>query len=163
MNAQLSPVVSGAHDFDFLFGRWQVRNERLRQRLVQCQEWDHFDARVECRPVLGGMGNREHFDSDWQGGYRGMALRLFDRDTGQWRIWWASDRSALLEAPVVGRFEREVGTFYGPDVHGDLPVLSRYRWTRIDAEHAVWDQAWSRDRGEHWETNWIMHFSRVGD
>ena len=62
------------HDFDFLFGRWQVKNRRLRERLAGSTQWDEFDARVECRPVLGGLGNCETFETDWNGGYRGMAL-----------------------------------------------------------------------------------------
>src|SRR5690606_27167292 len=99
---------AAARDFDFLFGHWQVHNERLRERLCGCEDWEHFEARVETRPVLGGLGNREHFDTDWQGGYRGMAIRLYDASLGQWRIWWASNRCADFEIPVVGGFDGEV-------------------------------------------------------
>lgn len=155
-----SSLPAAARDFDFLFGHWQVHNRRLRERLAGCGEWDEFDARVETRPVLGGLGNREHFDSDWQGGYRGMAIRLYDHGSGQWRIWWASDRSAVFEPPVVGGFDGDVGNFYARfDLDGQ-PVLCRYRWTRIDADHARWDQAFSTDDGASWEKNWIMHFTR---
>ena len=158
--APSSARPAAAHDFDFLFGHWQVRNRRLRERLTGCNEWDEFDAQVETRPVLGGLGNREHFDSDWQDGYRGMAIRLYDRDIGQWRIWWASDRSAVFEPPVIGGFQGDVGSFYARfDVEGRR-VLCRYRWTRIDADHARWDQAWSTDDGDSWEENWVMHFTR---
>lgn len=150
-----------ARDFDFLFGRWQVRNERLRERLADCTEWEHFDAEVETRPVLGGLGNREHFQTDWQNGYHGLALRLFDCELGQWRIWWASDRSPMLEAPVLGGFDGDVGNFYSRIEHTGRDVLCRYRWTRIDADHARWDQAYSVDEGASWECNWVMHFTRA--
>lgn len=153
---------AAARDFDFLFGHWRVRNERLRERLRGCEDWEHFEARVETRPVLGGLGNREHFDTDWQDGYRGMAIRLYDASLGQWRIWWASNRCADFEIPVVGGFDGEVGNFFAHvDIDGRR-ILCRYRWTRIDADHARWDQAFSSDEGANWETNWIMHFVRDG-
>jgi hypothetical protein len=47
----------GHRDFDFLHGRWQVRNERLRERLAGCTDWDSFEAEVNCQPLLGGLGN----------------------------------------------------------------------------------------------------------
>jgi hypothetical protein len=156
-----SALPPAAHDFDFLFGRWQVRNERLRERLAGCDEWDHFDAEVETRPVLGGLGNREHYDTDWQDGYRGMAIRLFDASIGQWRIWWSSNRHAVLDTPVVGGFDGDIGNFYAHyDIDGQR-VLCRYRWTRLDPGHARWDQAYSTDEGANWETNWVMHFARI--
>ena len=148
-------------DFDFLFGRRQVKNRRLRQRLVRDDRWDEFDARVECRPVLGGQGNCETFETDWNDGYRGMALRLFDAASGQWRIFWTSAGVGVFDDPVIGAFKGEVGTFYGPEKHGERIVLSRYRWTRHDADNATWDQAWSIDDGASWETNWTMQFARV--
>lgn len=152
---------AAARDFDFLFGHWQVRNARLRERLRGSDDWEHFEARVETWPVLGGLGNREHFDTEWQDGYRGMAIRLFDVSSGQWRIWWASNRLAQFDTPVVGGFDGEVGNFYA---HYDIDarrVLCRYRWTRIDPDHARWDQAFSLDEGTTWETNWVMDFSRA--
>lgn len=153
--------MSTQHDFDFLFGHWQVRNRRLRERLAGSDDWEEFDARVECRPVLGGLGNCETFETGWRDGYRGLALRLFDAAKQHWSIWWSSAGSGTLDAPVVGGFEGEVGSFYGPEMHGDRVVLSRYRWTRIDADHATWDQAWSTDAGATWEDNWTMQFARV--
>ena len=111
--------------------------------------------------MLGGLGNREHFDSAWQGGFRGMAIRLFDRALGQWRIWWASDRQPTLEAPVVGGFDGEVGNFYSRFEFAGKNVLCRYRWTRLDPDRARWDQAFSVDDGANWECNWVMHFVRL--
>lgn len=150
-----------AHDFDFLFGRWQVHNRRLRERLAQDDRWDEFPARVECRPVLGGAGNCETFDTDWGGGYRGLALRLFDAASDRWRIFWTHAGRGELDAPVEGGFDGDVGTFHGPERHGERVVLSRFRWTRLDADHARWEQAWSADEGATWETNWTMQFARV--
>jgi hypothetical protein len=37
----------------------------------------------------------------------------------------------------------------------------RYLWSRIGADSARWEQAYSLDEGNSWETNWIMDFTRV--
>ena len=152
----------GRRDFDFLHGRWQVRNERLRERLAGCTDWERFDATTTCQPLLGGLGNLETFDTDWNGGYRGIALRLYAPATRRWSIHWASDRDGELEPPVLGGFERDVGSFLGEDRHEGRLVRVRFLWTRIDADHARWEQAFSVDGGGHWETNWFMHFTRDG-
>jgi hypothetical protein len=160
------PVIvspPGARDFDFLFGRWQIRNRRLRQRLVGSQAWDEFEARSECRPLLGGLGNIETYESDWLGGFHGLALRLFEPAARCWSIHWASNRDGVLQAPVCGGFDAGVGTFTGPEHDGEREVLSRYRWSQIESRSALWDQAWSLDAGGQWETNWVMHFTRIDD
>ena len=160
--ATVSPCAATAspRDFDFLFGRWDVANERLQRRLSRCTEWEHFSAQTECRPLPGTLGNLETWTTDWRGGVRGIALRLFEPDVQQWSIRWASDRDGRLEPAVRGGFDGPVGVFLGPDSHEGQAVLARYRWTVHGADRATWDQAWSPDAGATWETNWIMHFSR---
>jgi len=149
------------NDFDFLHGRFLVRNERLTARLVGSTDWETFHATNDCRPILGGVGNTDEFTSDWNGGFRGMTLRLFDLERKEWSIYWASNRTGLLDPPVVGRFEAGVGTFYGRDTHQGTPVLARFLWSDITPTSALWQQALSTDDGSTWETNWRMHLTRA--
>ncbi|MDH5822634.1 hypothetical protein QFW77_06460 [Luteimonas sp. RD2P54] len=150
----------GRHDFDFSHGRWRVGNRRLRARLCGCRDWDQFEARASCRPVLGGLGNTDEFCSAWQGGLLGMTLRLFNPQARQWSIYWASNRAGELEAPVTGGFADGVGTFHGLDRHQGRVVLARFVWSEIGTDSAHWQQALSPDGGVTWETNWHMHFTR---
>lgn len=151
----------GSRDFDFWFGRWHVANERLKERLVGSTEWERFEATQECRPILGGVGNLDDFQTDWDGGFTGMTLRLFDLARREWSLYWASHRDGVLQPPVVGRFEDGVGTFFGRDVHQGRPVRVRFLWSEITARSALWQQAFSADEGETWETNWIMRMTRI--
>lgn len=153
----------GANDFDFYFGRWRVHNERLRERLVGSTDWQRFDAIQECRPILGGLGNLDEFVTDEFGPtlFMGATLRLFDRATRQWSIWWASNRKGGLEPPVTGTFAGGVGHFEGNDMHNGIPVRVRFIWSGIEANSARWEQAFSTDGGKSWETNWRMQMTRL--
>jgi len=64
---------------------------------------------------------------------------------------------------VVGSFDGNVGTFEGEDVHAGRPILVRYTWSRVDTPSPRWEQAFSEDGGQTWETNWINDFTRLPD
>ena len=154
---------SGMHDFDFLFGRWRVHNARLRRRLAGCTEWQQFDAIMDCRPILGGIGNIDEFVTDefGPGVFIGATLRLYDAAAERWSIYWASNRTGVLEPPVSGRFADGVGRFEGDDRHEGVPVRVRFTWNVAGPDGASWEQAFSADAGATWETNWRMRLTRL--
>ncbi|GAB2805136.1 hypothetical protein [Lentzea nigeriaca] len=146
-----------ANDFDFFHGRWRVANRKIADIPGRGTEWAEFDADAECRPILGGMGN---VDSLHAGDWEGMTLRQYDPLRQVWRIWWASTRApGHLDPPLEGRFTDGHGVFFGDDVVGGHEVKLRFDWTAGD--EPVWQQQFSYDGGETWETNWIMRFTRV--
>ena len=154
---------AGVHDFDFWFGRWDVHNRRLRERLAGCDVWDEFEASVVARPLLDGLGNEDEFRTDHAGGFIGMSFRFFDPETQLWWIYWADTRrSGKLDPPVVGRFDGDVGVFEGEDVFDGRPILVRFVWSRVTTPTPRWEQAFSADGGESWETNWVMEFTPAG-
>jgi len=154
--------MSGSHDFDFWIGRWNVRNARLRQRLVGSNEWEEFDAIATSRFLPGGLGNIDEFVAPvWRPGWVGMTFRLFNPATEQWSIYWADSARGVLDPPVVGAFEDGVGIFEGDDQHDGTPVRVRFRWTHPTPSTARWEQAFSTDGGATWETNWIMNMARA--
>lgn len=151
-----------ARDFDFLSGDWRVRHRRLRERLAGCDDWAEFEGTCRVRSVLGDAGN---FDDNTlelpDGAYRAVTLRAFDAATGSWSIWWLDGRHPhRLDPPVVGRFENGVGRFLGDDLFAGRPIRVRFLWHVADPHAPRWEQAFSTDGGDTWETNWIMEFSR---
>ena len=149
------------HDFDFLIGRWNIRNERLKERLRGSTEWETFDAVGEARLLPGGLGNIDDFIAEtWRPGFVGMAVRLFEQATGKWRIYWADNARGIFDPPLTGTFTEGVGTFEGEDEHDGTPVRVQFRWTHEGTHSARWQQAFSADGGATWETNWVMHFTR---
>ena len=152
----------GRHAFDFFFGRWQIRNQRLKQHHVGSNDWDQFEASIDCRSILGGLGNIDEYRTEYGGGIVGISLRLFNARTREWSDAWANRRDGVLGAPALGRFVDGVGTFIGRDQDGERAVLSRAQWSHITPDSVHWDQAFSTDEGKTWETNWRMQMTRVG-
>jgi hypothetical protein len=152
---------AGAGDFDFFFGSWRTVDERLKSRLSNSDEWEQSEAAVDCRPILGGLGNAETYRSTRHGRLiEGFSLRLFNSATGLWSIYWVDNIRGELFPPVVGKFEAGVGEFFGDDEHEGTDVLVRFRWSEITANSARWEQAFSTDGGQTWEVNWIARHTR---
>lgn len=154
--------MNALNDFDFLLGKdWTVHHHKLQQRLADCDTWWDFDGTCTFWKILGGMGNVDDNVMDQPtGSYRGASVRLFDRVNEQWSIFWMSDQAATIEPPVVGRFENGVGTFEGDDTFDGRPIRCRFIWSDITDVSAKWQQAFSTDGGQSWETNWVMTFER---
>ena len=157
----------GRHDFDFLFGAWQISNRKRVNPLVQGDdEWIEFDAWMQAQPIVGGLGNIDTYHApDFPGrpGFEGFTLRLFEPKTGQWRIWWASSvGTGLLDEPVVGRFEDDgIGRFECDDILDGVHVRVRYVWTVVDEDTLEWEQFFSFDGRRTWDSNWVMQSTRI--
>ena len=94
---------SSSADFDFLAGRWNIHNRKLKKRLANCTEWFEFDAEQEMRIILNGIGNTDVFKTTVDGKpFEGMTLRLFDPVTRLWSIYWADSNKGVLDPPVMG-------------------------------------------------------------
>ena len=146
------------HDFDFLQGVWKVAHRRLEKRHCGSGNWQEFASEAETRLLLGGLCNVEEHRSSNE--HAGVALRTFDLSTGRWAIYWVSVREGRLQQPVLGGFQDGVGIFEGDDVDAGIPIRARYLWHRVHTGRPRWEQAFSTDGGQSWETNWIMDFER---
>jgi hypothetical protein len=160
----MSPSNPGTapSDFDFIIGEWKVRHRRLSSRMTGCSDWVEFSGTSSTRKILGGFGNVEDNVLCFPDGeVRAAAFRSFDETSQQWAIWWLDGRAPhALDVPVVGRFRGPVGTFFANDSLDGQPVTVRFTWHANIGHHPRWEQAFSRDGGETWETNWVMEFVR---
>jgi hypothetical protein len=158
----------GRHDFDFFFGSWRSENRKRVNMVVQGDdEWVEFPARIDARPIIGGLGNIDTFSApDFPGrpGFEAFTLRLFEPKTGLWRIWWASPANpADLGEPVVGRFEDGVGIFECDDILEGVHIRVRYTWKDITEDSVTWEQSFSFDGRRTWEPNWTIRSTRIAD
>jgi hypothetical protein len=122
----------------------------------------------ECRPLPGGIGNEDFFKTDHWKDFVGVTTRTYDPKTGLWRIYWVDNRfsGGVIEPPVVGKFQGNVGTFEGPDSFDGKPIIVRFTWTvhpKGSKVTADWAQAFSTDGGKTWETNWTNEIISMDD
>jgi hypothetical protein len=158
---ETTQATGTARDFDFWMGSWDVRNRLLRARLQGSDEWDEFASTVVARPILDGLGNEDEFRTAHGGGFVAMSFRFFDPGSRRWSIYWAdARRSGLLDPPVIGGFACDTGVFEGEDTFEGRPILVRFVWSDTATPTPRWEQSFSDDGGETWETNWIMDFTR---
>jgi hypothetical protein len=155
-------IQPGVDDFDFIMGSWTVAHRCLKERLAGCTEWIEFTGTSTTRKVLGGFGNLEDNTlSPPSGSYCAVALRSFDRRTGNWSIWWLNGRvPGEIDIPVVGKFTDGIGEFYADDQLNGKKIRIRLTWSVPEPGRPHWEQAFSEDGGQSWETNWLMEFTR---
>ncbi|PAZ09948.1 hypothetical protein CLM62_43715 [Streptomyces sp. SA15] len=151
--------MSSPYDFDFFHGEWEAHHRRRTDFLDPDSGWEEFGATSRCWSLFDGAANVDELDVPSQG-WKGLTLRLFDRETEQWSLNWSSSRTGKLFPPVVGRFDGDRGEFYGDDTHEGKDVRVRFVWSGTSDTAARWEQAFSVDGGYTWVTNWVMDFGR---
>ena len=150
--------TSSASDFDFLTGKWTMDNKRLKTRLDNCTEWIEYKSDDEnFGPMLNGIANidiyRTAYNQVKDKPYEGLTLRLFNPQTRLWSLYWVDSNTGVLDPPVVGSFEGNIGTFYCRDVFQGKPIIVMFKWDKTDPNNPVWSQAFSTDNGKTWEMN----------
>ncbi len=156
-----SSKTSNANDFNFLLGHHKVHHKKLKARLSENNDWVEFDGTHCMESLLIGIGNLErHFMNDGERKTEGIALRLFNPTNNLWSIYWADSNSGKLDAPMLGSFENNEGWFYGKDNFNGKPIYVQFKWDVNNPFQPIWSQAFSVDKGETWEWNWHMHFSK---
>ncbi len=152
-------TTGSIHDFDFLTGRWNIVNRRLKKRWAGCDDWDEFPAVSFVESRIGGVANIDQIDFPTRG-FSGLTVRVFDLQREQWSIYWINSGVGEMLPPVKGGFDGDHGEFYGDDTDDGRPIRVRFQWTRLGPDAARWEQAFSLD-GSEWETNWVMQLSRA--
>jgi hypothetical protein len=154
----------GARDFDFNLGIWKTHVRRLLEPLAGRDEWVDYEGRSEVRRVWDGGASLFELDVQGPAGrIEGVGLRLYNPESRQWSLNWASRRTGALEPPMIGEFKDGRGEFYGPDTVNGRRVLARNRFGEITRDSSRFEQAFSDDGGITWETNWVMEFARLED
>ena len=155
--------TSSKNDFDYLVGKWKMKNKHLNSRLNNCKEWTEFESTVEDVSGLEGMGNFDIVRRQFNDGkvYEGRTIRTFDPQTRLWRLYWIDSNGGPLDPPVIGSFSNGIGLFFCKDVQVGRPVIVVFKWDKTNPEQPVWSQAFSDDNGKTWEWNYTNTSYRV--
>ena len=155
------PQPTGAlheRDFDWEIGTWATDVCVLRNPLSgQAPRWAQYRGTSVVRALLAGRWNFVELSVVGSSGtIEGGSLRLFNPQSRQWSLNFASLKGGVLTAPVYGAFDSGGrGMFTGADVLEGRAIMVRFIITRPSANQARFEQAYSADGGVTWENNWI--------
>lgn len=159
-----TPGSGPQHDFDFNIGSWMTQIRAVLHPMSSPGEWSELHGTHVVYRVWDDWANIGQLEVDVPGGrhIEYLALRLYDRKTRQWRVYFANSRSGTLDPPMVGAFKDGVGTFVGlDDIDGQI-VLTRNVWSGITANSCHQDWSISKDGGRTWIPTWISTDTRGG-
>lgn len=159
--AAVAAKRDGQHDFDFEFGAWDATIRRLAKPLSGSAEWMEHRGVSTVRKVWDGRANLGEINVEGDGvSIEGLSFRLYNPETHQWSIRWASSRDGELGAPMIGGFRDGRGEFYNQELYDGKAVFVRFIFSDIAENTFRLEQAFSADGGKSWEPNWIATFSR---
>jgi hypothetical protein len=162
---EIAPVSpDGQHDFDFAVGTWKTRVRRLLKPLSGSNDWVEGTGTVSTRKVWGGRAQLEELTMNADEFHlEGLALRLYNPKTHQWRLHWANAKKGMLsDVPAFGAFKDGRGEFYDEEVINGKNVLVREIFSDITSNSHHFEQAFSEDMGRTWEPNLIVDLTRTG-
>lgn len=147
--------ADGARDFDWEIGAWDT-HVRVRAPLSEEGVWAEFRGTSIVRAFSDGRANLVELDvASGERRIEGVSLRLYNPQTRQWSLNFASMRDGLLTSPVYGAFENGRGVYYGQDSLDGRMVLVRFVISDITVNSARFVQSYSADGGETWIDNWV--------
>jgi hypothetical protein len=157
-----SAAKDGQRDFDFAIGTWKTKVSRRLRPLTGSETWVEYEGTSVVRPVWGGAANLVELVMDGPAGhFEGMSLRLYNPESKQWSLNFASRGGGTMTAPTVGEFKNGRGEFYNQETLAGRSILVRFVISPVDANTYRYEQAFSGDGGKTWEVNWIATDTRV--
>jgi hypothetical protein len=152
----------GRQDFDFEIGSWKTHLSRLLHPLTGSTTWVEYDGVTVVRKVWNGRANLVELVADGPSGhFEGLSLRLYNPQSRQWSLNFASSQSGALSQPTIGDFKNGRGEFFSQETYNGRAIFVRFVISDITPNSCRFEQAFSDDGGKTWEANWIATDTRV--
>lgn len=154
----------GQHDFDFEIGTWKTHLRRLLKPLTGSTTWVEYEGITVVRKVWNGRANLVELVADGPAGhFEGLSLRLYNPQSRQWSLNFASINGGTMTQPTIGEFNNGRGEFYNQETLNGRAIFVRFVISDITPNSCRFEQAFSDDGGKTWEVNWIATDTRVKD
>ena len=152
----------GRHDFDFEIGTWKTHLRRLLQPLSGSNTWVEYEGTTVVRKVWDGRANLVELVADGPAGrFEGLSLRLYNPQSRQWSLNFASVNGGVMTEPTIGEFKNGRGEFYSRETLDGRAIFVRFVISDITPNSCRFEQAFSDDGGKTWEVNWVATDTRV--
>lgn len=152
----------GQHDFDWQLGSWKIHMQRLQHPLTGSKTWSTLDGTVVVKNIWDGRANLAEIVADGSGSHlEFLSLRLYNPDSHQWTLNFASSNSGTLGQPMYGEFKNGRGEFFDHEPFNGRMILVKFVFTADSKDSTRDEQSFSTDGGKTWEINWINTATRV--
>jgi hypothetical protein len=112
LGAQSAATRDGRRDFDFEIGAWNTHLRRLVRPLSGSKEWVEYEGTTVVREVWKGNANLVELDvTGPAGSIQALSLWLYNPESRQWSLNFASSVTGELSTPSVGEFRNGRGEF----------------------------------------------------
>lgn len=147
------PVRDGSRDFDFNIGTWKSYMVRLKAPLSGSRDTIALHGTVTTSKIWGGAGQYEEIELDGPTGHwQGLTIFLYSPASGQWSQSFVNSASGELQPAMVGQFQGGRGELYAQDTFRGRSILVRGVWSDIRPDSHSYEEAYSPDGGNTWET-----------
>lgn len=151
----------GQHDFDFEIGAWKTHLRRLLHPLTGSHTWVEYDGTTTVHKVWDGRANLVELEVSGPAGHiEALSLRLYNPQSHQWSLNFASSASGTLGQPTIGEFNNGRGEFYDQEMLNGRAIFLRFIISNITPNSCHFEQSFSADGGKTWEVNWIADDTR---
>lgn len=155
-------TADGRHDFDFNLGVWKTHIARVLHPFSGSTESVEINGTVTVRKVWDGRAQLEEIEADGpKGHWESLTLFLYNPQSHQWTVNFANSSDGTLSEPAIGEFRNGRGEFYDQEMINGKATLVRVVWSDITRDGHRFEQAFSRDGGRTWESNFSAMLSRV--
>jgi len=162
--AEQHALHDGQHDFDFEFGAWNVTIRALVHPLSGSRQWVQLRGTHVVRKIWNGRANLGVLEVDGPAGHdEGLQLRLYNPETRQWSLSFASSKDGKLQRPSIGSFANGRGVFYDRELFEGRAILARSVTSGITRSSYRDEIAFSEDGGRTWQVNWIALYTKIDD
>jgi hypothetical protein len=152
----------GKHDFDFEIGTWKTHLWRLLDPLTGSTKWVEYEGTSIVRKIWDGRANLVELVADGPTDhFEGLNLRLYNPQSRQWSLNFASSRGGTLSPPTIGEFKNGRGEFSSQETLNGRAILVRFVISDVTSDSCRFDQAFSGDGGKTWEVNWSALDTRL--
>src|SRR6266487_3067646 len=144
-------------------GKWHTHLWRLEHPLSHSNSWVEYWGTTEVRKVWNGRANLVELDVKGPAGHiEALSLRLYNPQSHQWGLNFASSAAGSVSPPTIGAFKDGRGEFYDQETFNGRAILVRFVISDIKPDSCRFEQAFSEDGGKTWEVNWIAIDTRIG-
>jgi hypothetical protein len=132
--------------------------------LTGSTSWVEYDGISTVRRVWDGRANLVELVADGPAGhFEGLNLRLYNPESRQWSLNFASSAGGSMSPPTIGEFRNGRGEFFARETLNGRAIFVRFVISDITPNSCRFEQAFSDDGGRTWEVNWVATDTRVKD